>query len=182
MARSSDVSVSRGASTITACSVSATIPIEPVWSGAFFSDLSGRAPLVDLVGLVGLVRLVGLVSLVRFLGLVGDDAVDLARAAGRALADRGRGLAADLAGRRLALAELAHVGDSRGRSLHRLGGADLRQLVIQASCPGAGAPAPARARTSNAAGTTSRDQLSVFARPFLVAAPSRRTTSTTNDL
>src|ERR1700750_498839 len=40
---------------------------------------------------------------------VGEDAVDLARAILGALPDHGRRLAADFAGRRLALAELAHI-------------------------------------------------------------------------
>ena len=39
-ARSSEVSVSRGVSGTMACSASATVLIEPVWSGAFLSDLS----------------------------------------------------------------------------------------------------------------------------------------------
>ena len=61
--------------------------------------------------------------------LVGDDLVQLAGAVLGALADRRRRLAADLAGRRLALAELAHVGDGGGRGRYGFGGADLRQLV-----------------------------------------------------
>ena len=61
--------------------------------------------------------------------LVGDDLIELARAVLGALADHGRGLAADLAGRRLALAELAHVRDRRGRGRHGFGRADLRRLV-----------------------------------------------------
>ena len=123
--------------------------------GAFLSGLVSGLSGFSCLRLLGLVR------------LVGDDAVDLACAIGRALADHARRLAADFAGRRLALAELAHVGHGRGRSLHRFGGADLRQLVrIQASCPGAGAPAPARARTSNAAGTTSCDPVVRFSLPL----------------
>ena len=61
--------------------------------------------------------------------LVGDDVIQLAGAVLRALTDHGRGLAADLAGRRLALAELAHVGDGGGRSRYGFGSADLRHLV-----------------------------------------------------
>jgi hypothetical protein len=61
--------------------------------------------------------------------LVGDDLVDLAGAVLGALADHRRRLTADLAGRRLALAELAHVGDGGGRSRYGFGRADLRQLV-----------------------------------------------------
>src|SRR5690348_9320667 len=60
--------------------------------------------------------------------LVDDDLIELACTLSGALTDRGRGLAADLAGSRLALAELAHVADSSGRRLHGFGGADLRQL------------------------------------------------------
>src|SRR5258707_7305823 len=41
--------------------------------------------------------------------LVGDDLVQLARAGLGALADDARGLAADVTGRQLALAELTHV-------------------------------------------------------------------------
>ena len=56
---------------------------------------------------------------VGLVGLVGDDLIQLARAVLRALADHGCGLAADFAGGRLALAELAHVRHRRGR--RRLG-------------------------------------------------------------
>src|SRR5215470_6403123 len=48
--------------------------------------VAGRL-LLDSVGFVGLVRLVRLLRLLGLVRLVGDDAVDLARALGRALTD-----------------------------------------------------------------------------------------------
>jgi hypothetical protein len=61
--------------------------------------------------------------------LVGDDLVQLAGAVLRTLADHGRSLPADLAGRRLTLAELAHVGDGGGCGGNGFGSPDLRQLL-----------------------------------------------------
>ena len=54
-----------------------------------------------------------------------DEVVDHLGAGLRALADHDRGLGADLAGLRLAVAETAHVGNRRARGDHRVGGADF---------------------------------------------------------
>ena len=90
--------------------------------------------------------------------LVGDDLIELARAVLGALADHGRGLAADFAGRRLALAELAHVRHRRGRGRHGFRRVDLRQLVrFRCLVSAATARAPARARMPCEAEKTSRD-------------------------
>jgi len=106
---------------------------------------------VDLAVLIELVRLVGLVSL---LGLVGDRCRRPLRApSGRALGDHGRPPGPpDLrrpVGWRL---RTAHVGHRRGRSLHPPSEAPiLRQLFrFNAVLSRAGAPRPARSRTSNA--------------------------------
>src|SRR6266566_2328732 len=60
--------------------------------------------------------------------LVGDDTIKFARAVLGALADHGRGLAADFARGRLPLAKLTHVRHRRCRSRHGFRGSHLRQL------------------------------------------------------
>ena len=109
-----------------------------------------RRPPSDRAGMIGL-------------RAFGDDLVEFAGAAWRALTDRGRCLTADFAGRRLALAELAHVRDCRGRGLKWL---PTRRSAapwpFQASCPSATARAPARARTPCEAEKTFRDPGRLF--------------------
>jgi hypothetical protein len=88
--------------------------------------------------------------------------MQLARAVLRTLPDHGRGPAADFAGRRLALAELAHVGDGGGRGLHGFGAPICGSLSDSGVFPWATARAQARARMSCEAEKTSRDPGRLF--------------------
>src|SRR5579872_5934126 len=68
---------------------------------------------------------------------VRDDVIELPRPGLCALSDDRRGLTADFTRRRLAFAELAHIGDGGGGGGDRLGCAKLRQLVrIRRFVPG----------------------------------------------
>ena len=127
IAISSSVSASLGGAFTTSAS---SASIELVWSGFLSGRWADRA---------------------------GDDLVQLAGAILGALADRRRRLTADLAGRRLALAELAHVGDGRGRSRYRFGCADLRHLSDSGVFPLGSSTSTSPSQNAMRSRKTSRD-------------------------
>ena len=67
--------------------------------------------------------------------MIVEELVDHLGAGLGALADRDRGLGADDAGIRLAIAEAAHVGNRRAGGDHRFGGPDLGLLALCCAPP-----------------------------------------------